>query len=159
MSSQGWWWQRVPPVLRVVLAVAYFGIALALITVAVTPSFRSDTSDPSDAVPVSEPTNTETDPHSTDPPPTEPSLDEEEEAVALTGAQIYEASCASCHGASLQGGAGPELGAGSEAAEESDSRIIVRITDGKGTMPAFGGSLSDDQIELLLEFLRATQNE
>ena len=153
MSSRGWWWQRIHPALRVVLAVAYFGIAVAIIVVAVTPSFHSDSAPQADGTQESEPVATDAEPPSTEPPSTE------EEAVAvLTGAELYDTNCASCHGSSLEGGVGPRLDAGSESAEETDSRLTARIHDGKGAMPAFGGSLTDEQIDLLVEFLRESQN-
>ena len=165
MSSRGWWWQRLHPALRVVLAVVYFGIAIAVIVVAVTPSFHSDSSDPADATQdrVSEFVTTDTEPPPTEPPPTEPPpteapAEEEEVVVVLTGADLYEDNCSSCHGSSLEGGVGPRLDAGSEAAEETDSRLTARIHDGKRAMPAFGGSLTDEQIELIVEFLRESQN-
>ena len=155
MSSRGWWWQRLHPALRVVLAVAYFGIAIALIVVAVTPSFHSDSAGPADATQdqVSEFVTTEAEPSSTEPP-----SEEEQSVVVLSGVDLYEDNCSSCHGSSLEGGVGPALDAGSEAAEETDSRLTAPIHDGKRAMPAFGGSLTDEQIELIVEFLRESQN-
>ena len=151
MSSRGWWWQRLHPALRAVFALAYFGILVAVIVFAVNPSLRSDSADPTNVTQVNE--SVTTDPPSTEPPSTDPPSDEEE-LVVLTGADLYEANCSSCHGSSLEGGVGPALAAGSEASEETDSRIIARIRDGKNAMPPFGGSLTDEQIELILEYLR-----
>ena len=133
----------------------YFGIAVAVIVVAVTPSFHSDSSDPADATQdqVSEFVTTDT-----EPPPTEAPAEEEEVVVVLTGAELYDTNCSSCHGSSLEGGVGPRLDAGSESAEETDGRLTARIHDGKRAMPAFGGSLTDEQIELIVEFLRESQN-
>jgi len=139
----------------VLLAVAYFGIAVALIVVAVTPSLHSDSADPADATQdrVSEFVTTDT-----EPPATEAPAEEEEVVVVVTGADLYEDNCSSCHGSSLEGGVGPRLDAGSESAEETDSRLTARIHDGKRAMPAFGGSMTDEQIELIVEFLRESQN-
>ena len=152
MNSRGWWWQRLHPALRGVLAVAYFGIAIAIFVFAVTPSFHSDPAGPTNDTQVSEPVTTDvtTD---TEPPSTEPA-----DTAVLTGAELYAANCSSCHGSSLEGGAGPKLGAGSDASEEIDSRITALIHDGKGTMPPFGETLTDDQIQLIVEFLRESQN-
>jgi mono/diheme cytochrome c family protein len=161
MSSRGWWWQRLHPALRAVLALAYFGTLIAVIAFAATPSLRSESTNVTDeqvsesVTPEAEPSST--DPASTDPASTEPASDEEE-LVVLTGADLYETNCASCHGSSAEGGVGPALAAGSEAAEETDSRIIARIRDGKNAMPPFAGSLTDEEIELILEYLRESDN-
>lgn len=76
---------------------------------------------------------------------------------ASTGRQIYEQACANCHGDDLGGGIGPALGAGTEVADRDDEYYIVTITRGRGRMPAFGSTLSDDQIERVIEFLREQQ--
>lgn len=152
MSSRGWWWQRLHPALRAVLALAYFGILIAVIAVAVTPSLRSDSADPMNVTEVSESVRTDAERASTEP------ASDEDELVVLTGADLYKTNCASCHGSSAEGGVGPALAAGSEAAEETDSRIIARIRDGKNAMPPFAGSLTDEQIELILEYLRESEN-
>jgi cytochrome c551 len=142
----------------VVLAVAYFGIAVAIIVVAVTPSFHSDSADPAAATQESEPVATDAEPPSTEAPSTEAPSEEEEAVAVLTGAELYDTNCSSCHGSSLEGGVGPRLDAGSEAAEETDGRLTALIHDGKRAMPAFGGSLTDEQIDLIVEFLRESQN-
>jgi mono/diheme cytochrome c family protein len=141
-----------------VLALAYFGTLILVIVVAVTPSLRSDSTDPTNVTDeqVSESVTTEAEPSTTEPASTEPASDEEE--LVLTGGDLYQANCSSCHGASLEGGVGPALAAGSEAAEETDSRIIARIRDGKNAMPPFAGSLTDEEIELILEYLRESDN-
>ena len=151
MNSRGWWWQRLHPALRGVLAVAYFGIAIAIFVFAVTPSFHSDPAGPTNDTQVSEPVTTDAQPPSTEPAGAE-------EPVVLTGAELYAANCSSCHGPSLEGGVGPDISAGSEAAEETDSRIVTRIQDGKGSMPPFGDTLTDDQIQLIVDFLRQSPN-
>jgi mono/diheme cytochrome c family protein len=154
MPAQEFWWQRFHPVLRAVVAVAYFGSALAFIVFAVTPSFH-DTSASRTTVPqeqASEVPTTDAEPPATQAPP-------EEEPVVLTGEDLYVMNCSSCHGASLEGGAGAELARGSEASEESDSRIFTRIRDGKDVMPAFGGPLSDDEIDLIVQYLRDFESD
>lgn len=72
-----------------------------------------------------------------------------------TGSEIYSQSCASCHGQSGEGGIGPELGGGAvaEAYPEIDDQIAV-ITNGRGSMPAFGNQLSEDEIRSVAEFER-----
>lgn len=76
----------------------------------------------------------------------------------LSGRDLFNMACAGCHGLDLKGGeVAPELGPGSDAEEESDDRLSLRITDGKDEMPAFGGTLDETQIRLIVEYLREVQ--
>lgn len=70
------------------------------------------------------------------------------------GKVIYESNCAGCHGADGSGVAGrgrPLLGIGSQGERATH---IASITDGKGTMPAFGEKLSGDEIEEVASYVR-----
>jgi mono/diheme cytochrome c family protein len=159
MPARGWWWQRFHPALRAIVAVAYFGTALAVIVYAVTPSFHTAPASRPDITQeqASGSTTTDAGPPLAEPPLAEPPSEQDEPEV-LTGGELYEINCSSCHGPSLEGGTGPELAAGSEAAEEPDSRVIARILDSKGVMSAFGGLLTDDEVDLIVEYLRELQN-
>lgn len=76
----------------------------------------------------------------------------------LTGGELFSMGCAYCHGLDLEGtDLAPDLGPGSEAAEESDNRLARRIREGEDEMPAFGNVLSDKQIDLLVGFIREAQ--
>ncbi|HEY5579366.1 MAG TPA: c-type cytochrome [Acidimicrobiia bacterium] len=76
----------------------------------------------------------------------------------LTGNDLYNMVCASCHGLDLSGGNEiPALGAGTDAAEESDVRLVRRIREGGDEMPSFAGSLTDQQMELIVDYLRESQ--
>lgn len=66
---------------------------------------------------------------------------------------VYKANCVSCHGADLGGGFGPELKNADERL--SADELFAVIKDGRGQMPAFGGTLSDDEIRALVEWMRA----
>lgn len=77
-------------------------------------------------------------------------------APDATGEEIYLQLCARCHGAGLDGGVGPALGVGSNAAEEDDFYLEFTIRDGRGRMPSFS-ALDDAQIERLIAHLRAAQ--
>lgn len=78
-------------------------------------------------------------------------------------AQAFAAQCAMCHGV---GGGGDGAAAGAmdpkptnlKAAEyqegRSDDEIAAAIKDGKGSMPAYGGRLSEDQIAGLVAYIR-----
>jgi len=73
------------------------------------------------------------------------------------GADLFGTTCAHCHGSDLGGGVGPPLGAGSGAASLTDEQIVGVINVGPGAMPAFGGRLSDEQIDSLIDYLRERQ--
>ena len=80
-------------------------------------------------------------------------------AEGLTGRDIYILGCSRCHGVNLEGVEDfPGLGPGSDAVEESDSRLARRIREGKDEMPSFGGTLGDEQIQLLIDYMRLVQS-
>ena len=76
-----------------------------------------------------------------------------------TGEQVYEQVCARCHAADLSGGVGPGIGAGSNAAEQNDEFLRLTITDGRGRMPSFRHTLSEEEINRVIEFMREEQDE
>ena len=78
-------------------------------------------------------------------------------APEADGEQMYLQLCSNCHGAELQGGLGPALGPGSNAAVQPDEFLRVSITEGRGRMPSFSSTLSDPQIERLIAYLRQEQ--
>ncbi|MDH3307479.1 MAG: c-type cytochrome [Acidimicrobiia bacterium] len=81
-------------------------------------------------------------------------------AEGLSGRDMYVLGCSRCHGVQLGGGEEiPALGVGSDAADDSDARIAKRIREGEDEMPAFGGTLGDGQIQMLVEYLREAQAE
>jgi len=77
-----------------------------------------------------------------------------EASAPTTGAEIYRAYCLTCHGAAGQGGVGPEL-AGVVATKypNVDDQIAV-VTNGRGTMPAWGSRLSAGEIRRVVEYTR-----
>ncbi|HLF42587.1 MAG TPA: cytochrome c [Acidimicrobiia bacterium] len=80
-------------------------------------------------------------------------------AAESTGEEIYLRVCANCHGDSLQGALGPSLGPGSNAASQPDDFLTASITLGRGRMPSFQSSLTEDQIGLLVGFIRQEQGQ
>ena len=85
-----------------------------------------------------------------------------------TGEALYKSRCAACHQANAQGlpGSFPPL-VGSEWVTRSDPRTLIRILlDGlagpvrvmgtvyNGNMPAWGGTMSDEEIALVLTYVR-----
>ncbi len=78
---------------------------------------------------------------------------------SLTGKDLYNLACAYCHGVNLEGNIGPDLGKGSDITEEPDEFIEKRIRRGKDEMPAFGNSLTDEQIQDIIDYLREVQQD
>lgn len=74
---------------------------------------------------------------------------------AVDGAEVFSTSCAGCHGASGGGGVGPALGGGAvvESLPDEADQIAV-ITDGRNAMPAFGGRLSEAEIQAVTDYTR-----
>ena len=73
---------------------------------------------------------------------------------ASTGSEVYQASCASCHGASGGGGSGPALDDGVLVEKYTDAELADVVRNGVLTMAPVPG-LTDAQIDLVVAFLRA----
>ena len=78
-------------------------------------------------------------------------------AADATGQQIYQELCSNCHGEDLEGAVGPAIGAGSNTAEQADDFLVLTITKGRGRMPSFDSTLTDDQIARVVEYVRERQ--
>ncbi len=90
--------------------------------------------------------------------------------TAISGAQLYQQNCASCHGANGAGGlkiggvTSPDIrGPALASTFNNDISLIKRaILDGKDekgadldtAMPRFRGSLSDDQLNAIISYLQ-----
>lgn len=74
----------------------------------------------------------------------------------LVGEELYEQSCASCHGSAGEGASGPALGPGSNSESLTDEQIAGSITVGPGAMPGFS-RLSDAQVDSLVAYVRVLQ--
>ena len=80
-------------------------------------------------------------------------------ASGLSGRDIFVLGCSQCHGLELEGTPdAPDLGRGSDAADDSEARIAKRIREGEDEMPSFGGTLGEEQIAQLVEYLREEQS-
>ncbi|MCC3373672.1 cytochrome c [Cohnella sp. REN36] len=66
---------------------------------------------------------------------------------------IYKSNCLSCHGDQLQGAMGPALTKVGSMMSEDDIR--KQISNGGGGMPAFKGTLTDEQINTVVSWLAA----
>jgi len=79
---------------------------------------------------------------------------------ADTGADLFKAKCAACHGAS---GAGDttmgknlklrDMGS-ADVQKQSDDELATIITKGKGKMPAYDGKLTKEQVNELVKYIR-----
>lgn len=90
-------------------------------------------------------------------------------AADATGDQLFAKLCVSCHGINGAGGSGPAMKGGSESKQFpniDDQIAFVKNgskagqpygTSGQGTgaMPPWGGSLTDEQIRLVVEYERS----
>ena len=81
---------------------------------------------------------------------------------AKSASEIYEKSCASCHGKDGQAkGLKGKLKHARNLTDSdwqgkvTDERIFNSISNGKGKMPSFGKKLSDDEINSLVTYVRA----
>lgn len=73
----------------------------------------------------------------------------------VSGRQIWQERCARCHGGDGGGGAAPKLADGNVVRrypEAEQQEAVVR--EGRGSMPSFGGTLSDDEIHAVVRFTR-----
>lgn len=74
--------------------------------------------------------------------------------AAGSAAEVYALNCARCHGAELEGGLGPALGAESRADDMEDAELIAIIAEGRNSMPPWGDKLSPEQITDLVALVR-----
>ena len=78
------------------------------------------------------------------------------DAAAQAGAVHFRDNCVRCHGANLEGSKkGPALAEIRTKKRWTEERITNRILNGEGKMPPFRDSLSNDQIQQLIAYLRA----
>jgi mono/diheme cytochrome c family protein len=76
------------------------------------------------------------------------------DAQAARGERVYAQGCAGCHGAALQGAAGPPLTGGAFLARWQADPLAVLVSKIKNTMPADApGTLTDPQIADLVGYL------
>lgn len=77
----------------------------------------------------------------------------QDRAKIQAGAEIYAEKCAACHGERLRAtGVGFDL---LKIGPDERARFDKAVNDGKGQMPAWGGVLSDEEIDQLWVYLRS----
>jgi cytochrome c551 len=75
--------------------------------------------------------------------------------TANAGSAIFAGRCASCHASDGSGGFGPALGNGVAVGTFPDvADQIAVVKNGRGSMPSFAGSLTDEQIDAVVAFTR-----
>jgi len=73
----------------------------------------------------------------------------------VTGRGVYAEQCARCHGADGGGGIGKKLSDGSYAESYPDSGSMAElITDGKEQMPSFAKTLTPEEIDAVIRYVR-----
>ena len=82
------------------------------------------------------------------------------QAADNPAASLYKAKCAGCHGADGSGSVmGKKLGArdfhSAEVQKMSDDELTTAIAEGKGKMPGYKRSLSEQQIKDLVAYVRS----
>lgn len=80
---------------------------------------------------------------------------EGEEGAAKNGEAVFaEAGCGGCHTLGAAGASG-NIGPNLDDTKPSKQLVIDRVTNGKGSMPAFKDSYSADQIAAVADFVAA----
>jgi len=77
------------------------------------------------------------------PAPTSPSP-----TTTASGKDVYDKSCASCHGAGGSGASAPALNNG-----KAQANVLNIAKKGKGSMPAYAGQLSDAEIQAVSQYV------
>ncbi|WP_135556572.1 c-type cytochrome [Paenibacillus cymbidii] len=70
---------------------------------------------------------------------------------AAAAETVFKQSCVACHGANLEGGAGPALK--TIGSKLSDQQIYKKIQNGGGGMPKFKGQIKDEDTANLATWL------
>ena len=78
---------------------------------------------------------------------------EEQQAAGTSplGEELWEGTCAKCHGLDGEGGYGPKI-AGTELIENADS-IEKLLREGRGAMPPVGRGWNDTEMDALTDYL------
>lgn len=75
-------------------------------------------------------------------------------ADVTLGSEVFDDSCSVCHGSDGSGGVGAALGGVDERLSERAHLSVV--WSGRGSMPPFGGILTDAEIAAVVAYQRGT---
>jgi mono/diheme cytochrome c family protein len=90
---------------------------------------------------------------------------QQQRSYEAIGRDLFASSCASCHGKDATGGSAPVLNSKEFLKATSDPQIENVVSGGiSGTeMPAwnlaFGGTLTDEQVQQITTYLRSLENQ
>jgi cytochrome c oxidase cbb3-type subunit 3 len=74
---------------------------------------------------------------------------------ARRGASLYGQNCLPCHGPGASGGVGPKLA--QSPILKDDRRFRLTVREGRGAMPAWAGTLGDQEIADIHAWLKSLQ--
>ncbi len=77
-------------------------------------------------------------------------------AQVEAGQAVYEMSCAGCHAEDGTGTAGLGRPLTGIADQGDRATHVASVTDGKGSMPAFGPQLAEEEIDAAISYVRLT---
>lgn len=84
-----------------------------------------------------------------------PAVPEGADAALVEGRDLWRANCSRCHGGAGGGGAGPSLkGPWTSGRQPDYAAMVATVTEGRGAMPRFGNSLSEDEVEAVVRYVR-----
>ena len=86
-----------------------------------------------------------------------PAAPSSDSGATLTSNPVYEKQCAKCHGKNAEGKkflGGPSL-VDEKATSATADDLKKIITDGKGHMPKYGGKLTSEEIDTLVQQIKA----
>lgn len=75
---------------------------------------------------------------------------------AEAGAAVYEQRCSPCHGIGLNNTSGGWSFDLRKLRPDEHARFVESVTTGKDNMPSWYGILSDEEIEAIWAYIRAT---
>jgi mono/diheme cytochrome c family protein len=75
-----------------------------------------------------------------------------ESQSAGPGEQLFTDNCSSCHTLAAAGASG-KVGPNLDQVQPGPDLVTKQVTDGGGGMPAFGGKLTDQQIQQIADYV------
>ena len=97
---------------------------------------------------------TETEPAPAEPPPEPTEPPPAAGGSTAVGEVVFTTNCGSCHtlgAAGTTGTVGPNL----DQSQPPEALVVDRVTNGKGIMPSFAGTLSDEEIAEVAKYVSA----
>jgi glucose/arabinose dehydrogenase/mono/diheme cytochrome c family protein len=79
---------------------------------------------------------------------------EDESALIQQGQTVFSNQCTACHGAQGQAGIGPGMADNQFVTQADPEPVIDIVVHGRGQMPGFGDSLSNEQIAAVVSYIR-----